>query len=75
MKLTSDLPEIIYEDCGKRIFHENETTLKIEEAVHKKFCRKAEGRDFIYMHKDTAHQDTLDSERANDEKDKPILKK
>jgi len=37
------MPEIICEDCGKRIFHENETTLKIEEAVHKKFCRRAEG--------------------------------
>ncbi len=75
MTLTSDMPEIICEDCGKRLFHENETTLKIEEAVHKKFCRKAEGGDYSYMHKDPSHQDTFDVERANDEKDKPILKK
>ena len=27
------------------IFHENETTLKIEETIHSKFCRKKEGRN------------------------------
>jgi len=34
------MPEIICPDCGKRLFHENETTLKIEETIHSKFCRK-----------------------------------
>jgi hypothetical protein len=36
------MPEIICPDCGKRMFHENETTLNIEKAVHAKFCEKKE---------------------------------
>ena len=27
------MPEFICSDCGKRLFHENETTLKIEETI------------------------------------------
>ncbi len=69
------MPEIICKDCGKRLFHENEATLKVEEAVHKKFCRKNEGEIHSYMHKDAAHQDPFDEERENDAKGKPILKK
>jgi hypothetical protein len=69
------MPEIICQDCGKRLFHENETTLKIEEAIHKKFCRKQEGETHSYMHKDDSHQETFDSERENDLSGKPILKK
>ena len=34
------MPEFRCEDCGKRLFHENETTLEIEKTVHSKFCRK-----------------------------------
>jgi hypothetical protein len=69
------MPEIICQDCGKRLFHENETTLKIEEAVHKKFCRKKEGETQSFMHKDSLHQETFDPERENDMSGKPILKK
>ncbi len=69
------MPEIICKDCGKRLFHENEDTLKAEEAIHKKFCRKNEGEIHSYMHKDAAHQDPFDEERENDAKGKPILKK
>ena len=47
------MPEIICEDCGKRLFHENEDTLKIEDAIHKKFCRKKEGETQSYMHRDS----------------------
>jgi len=69
------MPEIICEDCGKRLFHENETTLKIEEAIHKKFCRKTQGEAQSYMHRDPEHMDTFDAERSADMESKAILKK
>jgi predicted RNA-binding Zn-ribbon protein involved in translation (DUF1610 family) len=34
------MPEFICPDCGKQMFHENETTLNIEKGVHAKFCQK-----------------------------------
>jgi hypothetical protein len=68
------MPEIICPDCGKRLFHENETTLKIEETIHSKFCRK-EGGAHSYMHRDPAHMETFDSERENDTTGTAILKK
>ncbi len=69
------MPEIICQDCGKRMFHENEDTLKIEESVHKKFCRKKEGSIESYMHRENAEQSSMDSERNTDNVDKPILKR
>ena len=69
------MPEIICPDCGKRLFHENETTLKIEETIHSKFCRKAVGETHSYMHRDPAHMETFDSERENDTAGSAILKK
>ncbi len=71
----SNMPEIICPDCGKRMFHENEDTVKIEESVHKKFCRKKEGEIHSYMHKDDLHMNTFDAEREADAKGKPVLKK
>lgn len=68
------MPETICEDCGKRLFHENETTLKIEETIHKKFCRKKMGETHSYMHRDAAHADTFDSERTSDAQGNPVLK-
>lgn len=69
------MPEIICQDCGKRLFHENETTLKIEENVHKKFCRKKEGEIHSFMHRDPNNPSIFDNERENDEKGMPVLKK
>jgi hypothetical protein len=69
------MPEIICPDCGKRLFHENPDTLKIENTVHKKFCRKKEGADYSYMHKELPDQGPMDEERENDEKGKPVLKR
>ncbi len=68
------MPEIVCPDCGKRMFHENEDTLKIEESVHKKFCRKKEGAVQSYMHREF-NQGPMDSERENDSKGKPVLKR
>ena len=69
------MPEIICKECGKRMYHENETTLKIEEEVHKNFCRKKEGATHSFMHKEILHQETFDSEREFDHENKPVLKK
>ena len=69
------MPEIICPDCGKRLFHENETTLKVEETIHSKFCRKKEGETKSYMHRDPAHMQTFDVERENDMAGTAILKK
>lgn len=68
------MPEIICKECGKKMFHENEETLKSEEVVHKKFCRKKQGETYSFMHRDQQHTSTFDTERANDQKGKPVLK-
>ena len=67
--------EFVCADCGMRIFHENETTLKIQETIHSKFCRKKEGETHSYMHRDPAHMETFDAERENDSDGNPVLKK
>ena len=68
------MPELICQDCGKRLFHENETTLKIQETIHSKFCRKKEGEIHSYMHRDPAHMSTFDAEREKDTAGNPGLK-
>ena len=69
------MPEFICEECGKRLFHENETTLKVQETIHSKFCRKEGGGTHSYMHRDPAHMETFDKERENDSTGTPVLKK
>ncbi|MBA4454672.1 MAG: hypothetical protein ACO2Y5_05580 [Nitrosopumilaceae archaeon] len=69
------MPEIICEECGKRLYHENEDTLKIEQTIHEKFCRKKEGETHSYMHRDTSHTTTFDAEREYDVNGTPVLKK
>ncbi|WP_428324437.1 hypothetical protein [Nitrosopumilus sp.] len=68
------MPEWTCPECGKRSFHENETTLEVEKTIHSKFCRK-EGGTHSYMHRDPAHMQTFDSERENDSNGVPVLKK
>ncbi len=69
------MPEIICQDCGKRLFHENEDTLKIEDSVHKKFCRKKQGASESYMHREKEGQASMDEERTADNDGKPVLKR
>ena len=69
------MPELVCPDCGKRLFHENETTLKVQETIHSKFCRKEIGSVHSYMHRDPAHMETFDAERENDSAGTPVLKK
>ena len=68
------MPEIVCKDCGKKMFHENEDTLKIEDAVHKKFCRKKIGETHSYMHRDSSHMSTFDEDRASDQKGKQLVR-
>ena len=68
------MPDIICENCGRREFHENEDTLKMMIKIHEEFCRKREGQDQSFMHRDDISEDPMDTERATDEKDVPILK-
>ncbi len=68
------MPEIICKDCGKRLFHENDHTLKIEQSIHQKFCRKKQGNSYSYMHRDPNNTSCMDEERCNDADGKSILK-
>jgi len=68
------MPDFICENCGRREFHENDDTLKMMIKIHEEFCRKREGQDQSFMHRDDVSEDPMDTERANDEKDVPILK-
>ena len=68
------MPDFICENCGRREFHENEDTLKMMIKIHEEFCRKREGQDQSFMHRDDVSDDPMDTERATDEKDIPILK-
>jgi len=68
------MPDFICENCGRREFHENEDTLKMMIKIHEEFCRKREGQDQSFMHRDDVSEDPMDTERATDEKDVPILK-
>jgi len=62
------MPESIDEKTGKRFFHENEITLKIQETVEKKFNTKGS-----FMHRDFDDDHPYDAERAVDGEGKPIL--
>jgi len=69
------MPETLCPDCGKRMFHENKDTLKVEESIHSKFCRKKEGSTHSYMHREKSEQKSMDSERGTDGAGKPVLKR
>ena len=73
--MTKFMPDLICPDCGKRIFHENETTLKVMQTICSKFCRSKEETHHSYMHRDPAHMEAFDPERANDSTGTPIIKK
>ena len=62
------MPEFVDEKTGKRIFHENDTTLKIQQNVEKKFETKGS-----FMHRDFDDDQPYDAKRAVDEDGKPIL--
>ena len=62
------MPEFVDEKTGKRIYHENEITLKIQQTIEKKFGTKGS-----FMHRDFDDDKPYDTKRAVDEEGKPIL--
>ena len=62
------MPEFVDEKTGKRIYHENEITLKIQQAIEKKFETKGS-----FMHRDLDDDKPYDTKRAVDGEGKPIL--
>ena len=56
---THIMPEFVDEKTGKRIYHENEITLKIQQAIEKKFGTKGS-----FMHRDFDDDKPYDTKRA-----------
>ena len=67
------MPEFIEEETGRRLYHENETTLEIEKAIAKKFVPKKGDVTSSYMHRDMDEEEPFDVDRAADEEGVPIL--
>ena len=58
------MPEFVEEETGRRLFHENETTLEIEKAIAKKFIPKKGEVTSSYMHRDMDEEEPFDVDRA-----------
>ena len=67
------MPEFVEEETGRRLYHENETTLEIEKAIAKKFIPKKGEVTSSYMHRDMDEEEPFDVDRAVDEDGVPIL--
>ena len=68
------MPEFVEEETGRRLYHENETTLEIEKAIAKKFVPKKGDVTSSYMHRDMDEEEPFDVDRAADcSKAKQIL--
>ena len=67
------MPEFIEDETGRRLYHENETTLEIEKAIAKKFVPKKGDVTSSYMHRDMDEEEPFDVDRAADEEGVPIL--
>ena len=67
------MPEFVEEETGRRLYHENETTLDIEKAIAKKFIPKKGDVTSSYMHRDMDEEEPFDVDRAADEEGVPIL--
>ena len=61
------MPEFIEEETGRRLYHENETTLDIEKAIAKKFVPKKGEVTSSYMHRDMDEEEPMDADRATDD--------
>ena len=67
------MPEFVEEETGRRLYHENETTLDIEKAIAKKFIPKKGEVTSSYMHRDMDEEEPFDVDRAADAEGVPIL--
>ena len=67
------MPEFVEEETGRRLYHENETTLEIEKAIAKKFVPKKGDVTSSYMHRDMDEEEPFDVDRAVDADGVPVL--
>ena len=67
------MPEFVEDETGRRLFHENDTTLEIEKAIAKKFVPKKGELTSSYMHRDMDEEEPFDVDRAVDEDGVPVL--
>ena len=67
------MPEFVEEETGRRLYHENETTLDIEKAIAKKFVPKKGEVTSSYMHRDMDEEEPFDVDRAVDEDGVAVL--
>ena len=67
------MPEFIDEKSGKRIYHENETTLEVQKKILAKFSGKYDA-DGSYMHRKSPDAEVMDEARSKDVKGNPIIK-
>ena len=67
------MPEFIEEETGRRLYHENETTLDIEKEIAKKFVPKKGEVTSSYMHRDMDEEEVYDVDRAIDADGNPVL--
>jgi hypothetical protein len=67
------MPEFVEEETGRRLYHENETTLEIEKAIAKKFIPKKGDETSSYMHRDMDEEEPFDVDRAVDDEGVPVL--
>ena len=67
------MPEFIEEETGRRLYHENETTLDIEKEIAKKFTPKKGEVTSSYMHRDMDEEEPFDVDRAIDAEGVPVL--
>ena len=67
------MPEFVEEETGRRLYHENETTLDIEKTIAKKFIPKKGEVTSSYMHRDMDEEEPFDIDRAVDVDGVPVL--
>ena len=67
------MPEFVEEETGRRLYHENETTLNVEKAIAKKFIPKKGEVPSSYMHRDMDEEEPFDVDRAVDADGVPVL--
>ena len=69
------MDEFICPDCGKRLYHENATTLEVEKGIHKKFCTKTPGSVKSFVHREPNEMESIVGQKAYDDNGTPILKR
>ena len=67
------MPEHVDEKTGKRLYHENETTLDIEKTVLSKFGPKSAKGKPSYMHREPNDEEPMDAERTLDDEGNLVL--